>query len=83
MAFHSMMFMGLNPVGALIYGALADRITATVAIAISGILLFLGSLRFVFTMRAFRIRSKRLVTLTERSNAALLLDSNSFTTPEP
>ncbi len=82
MAFHSMMFMGLNPVGAFIYGALADRVTAPVTIAISGIVLFLGSLRFAFTLRAFRIKSKRLATLTERSNAALLLDSNSFT-PEP
>ncbi len=83
MAFHSMMFMGLNPVGALIYGALADRITATVAIAISGIVLFLGSLRFVFTLRAFRIRAKRLITLTERCNAALPLDSSNFTPPQP
>ncbi len=71
MGLHAMMFVGLNPIGAFCYGALADRIGTPAALAISGLLLLLGSLRFVFTLKAFRIRAQRLLSLTERCNLAM------------
>ena len=71
MGLHVMMFIGLNPIGAFCYGALADKIGAPSALAISGLLLLLGSLRFVFTLKAFRIKAQRLLSLTERCNLAM------------
>ena len=71
MGLHVMMFIGLNPIGAFCYGALADKIGTPAALAISGLLLLLGSLRFVFTLKAFRIKAQRLLSLTERCNLAM------------
>lgn len=71
MGLHVMMFAGLNPIGAFIYGALADKIGTPTALAISGLLLLLGSLRFVFTLKSFRIKARRLLTLTERCNLSM------------
>lgn len=71
MSIHGMMFIGLHPVGAFIYGILADRIGIVYTLALSGIALFLGSLRFIFTLRSWRIRAQRMEKITERVNQAM------------
>ena len=71
MSLHAMMFMGLNPIGAFVFGLIADHIGTPYTLAISGVLLLVGSLRFVFTLREFRINSQRLGRETERQNALL------------
>ncbi len=48
MAVYAMMFMGVQPLGALIAGGLAKRIGAPYALAAFGTVCFLGSLFFVF-----------------------------------
>lgn len=71
MSLHAMMFMGLNPIGAFLYGLLADHVGSPATLAVSGVLLIFGSLRFVLTLKEFRVKSRRLGELTARQNAAL------------
>jgi MFS family permease len=48
MAVYATMFMGVQPLGALLAGGLANRIGAPRALAVFGATCFLGSLFFVF-----------------------------------
>ena len=46
MAVYSMMFMGMAPIGALLGGALADRLGAQLTVAIGGVASVIGAVWF-------------------------------------
>jgi MFS family permease len=61
MAVYSMMFMGMAPIGALLGGALADRLGAPVTVAIGGLASVGGSIWFWFQLPKIRVEARRLI----------------------
>ena len=61
MALYSMMFMGMAPFGALLGGALADRVGAPVTVAIGGVACVMGAIWFGRGLPELRIEARRLI----------------------
>jgi MFS family permease len=61
MAVYSMMFMGMAPMGALLGGALADRLGAQVTVAIGGIASIAGAGWFALHLPKIRVEARRLI----------------------
>ncbi len=61
MALYSMMFMGMAPFGALLGGALADRVGAPVTVAIGGVACVIGAIWFGRGLPELRIEARRLI----------------------
>ena len=61
MALYSMMFMGMAPLGALLGGALAQRMGAPVAVAMGGLACLLGASWFGRELPTLRIEARRMI----------------------
>jgi MFS family permease len=61
MAVYSMMFMGLAPIGALLGGALSDRLGAPLTVAIGGLASVLGAWWFSKQLPKVRAEARRLI----------------------
>jgi MFS family permease len=61
MAVYSMMFMGLAPLGALMGGALSDRIGAQMTVAIGGLAAVAGAVWFGFHLPKIRVEARKLI----------------------
>lgn len=61
MALYSMMFMGMAPFGALLGGALADRLGAPVTVAIGGVACVVGAIWFGMHLPKIRVEARRLI----------------------
>jgi len=61
MSVYSMMFMGLAPFGALMGGALADRLGAPLTVAMGGVACVGGAVWFGLTLPSIRLEARRLV----------------------
>jgi len=61
MAVYSMMFMGLAPVGALLGGALSDRLGAPWTVAIGGLASVFGAWWFSLQLPKVRAEARRLI----------------------
>jgi MFS family permease len=61
MAVYSMMFMGMAPFGALLGGALADRISAPVTVSIGAIAAVGGATIFGLRLPKLRVEARRLI----------------------
>ncbi len=61
MAVYSMMFMGMAPIGALLGGALAERLGAPVTVAIGGVACMAGACWFGFQLPKIRVEARRLI----------------------
>jgi MFS family permease len=61
MAVYSMMFMGMAPIGALLGGALADRLGAQVTVAIGGLASIAGAGWFAMHLPKIRVEARRLI----------------------
>jgi MFS family permease len=61
MAVYSMMFMGMAPIGALLGGALADRLGAQTTVAIGGLASVLGACWFGLQLPKIRVEARRLI----------------------
>jgi len=61
MAVYSMMFMGLAPIGALLGGALSDRLGAPWTLAIGGLVSVLGAWWFSQQLPKVRAEARRLI----------------------
>jgi MFS family permease len=61
MAVYSMMFMGMAPFGALLGGALADRMGAPIAVAVGGLASIVGAIWFGRKLPAFRGEARLLI----------------------
>ncbi|HVI09295.1 MAG TPA: MFS transporter [Candidatus Binatia bacterium] len=61
MAVYSMMFMGMAPIGALLGGAIAERLGAPVAVSIGGLASVLGSGWFAMHLPKIRVEARKLI----------------------
>jgi hypothetical protein len=61
MAAYTMMFMGMGPFGALLAGALAQRIGAPWTVAVGGIACMLGAAIFALRLPTLRAAARALV----------------------
>jgi MFS family permease len=61
MAVHSMMFIGMAPIGALFAGALANRIGAPLTVAIGGLGAMIGSAVFARNLPKIRVEARELI----------------------
>src|SRR5437879_11787120 len=61
MAVYSMMFMGMAPIGALLGGALSDRLGAPLSVAIGGCASLLGAWWFGAQLPKIRVEARRLI----------------------
>jgi MFS family permease len=61
MAVYSMMFMGMAPIGALLGGAIADRLGAPVTVAIGGLASILGAGWFALQLPKIRVEARELI----------------------
>jgi len=60
MAVYAMMFMGLTPFGALMAGAVSDRIGAPVAVCIGAVGCIAGAVLFGLKLPAIRVEAREL-----------------------
>jgi MFS family permease len=61
MAVYSMMFMGMAPIGALLGGALADRLGAPMTVAIGGLASVAGAWWFGVQLPKIRVEARQLI----------------------
>ncbi len=61
MAVYSMMFMGMAPLGALLGGALSDRVGAPLTVAIGGFASVMGAWWFSRQLPKIRVEARRLI----------------------
>ena len=61
MAVYSMMFMGLAPLGALMGGALSDRLGAPLTVAIGGLAAVAGADWFAMHLPKIRVEARKLI----------------------
>jgi len=61
MAVYSMMFMGMAPIGALLGGALSDRLGAPLTVAIGGFASVLGAWWFSVQLPKIRVEARKLI----------------------
>jgi MFS family permease len=61
MAVYSMMFMGMAPLGALLGGALADRLGAPVTVAMGAVAALGGAAFFGLHLPKIRVEARRLI----------------------
>jgi len=61
MALYSMMFMGMAPFGALLGGALAERMGAPLTVTLGGVACLLGAIWFGRELPALRIEARRMI----------------------
>jgi MFS family permease len=61
MAVYSMMFMGMAPFGALLSGAIAQRVGAPLTIRLGGIVSLVGGAIFALTWPGMRGEARRLI----------------------
>jgi len=61
MAVYSMMFMGMAPFGALLGGALADRLGAPLTVAIGAVACIVGAIWFAMHLPKIRVEARQLI----------------------
>jgi predicted MFS family arabinose efflux permease len=61
MALYSMMFMGMAPFGALLGGALADRLGAPATVTIGAVACILAAVWFAMRLPKIRVEARQLI----------------------
>jgi predicted MFS family arabinose efflux permease len=61
MAVYSMMFMGMAPIGALLGGALAERLGAPITVGVGGLACLVGACWFALHLPKIRVEARRLI----------------------
>jgi len=65
MSVYSMMFMGMAPIGSLLAGAVAQRLSAPMAVAAGGVISIIGAVVFGWRLPGLRIEARRLMITQE------------------
>ena len=65
MAIYSMMFMGMAPFGALLAGAMAERVGAPYTVAAGGVLCITGAALFGWRLPRLRPEARRIIVAQE------------------
>ncbi|MBI5625000.1 MAG: MFS transporter [Elusimicrobia bacterium] len=76
MAFYSMVFLGMAPLGSLLAGAAADSIGAPLTVALCGAACMLGAAAFASVLPGIRHEARRLI-LAQEATASLPPESGS------
>ncbi len=61
MSVYAMMFMGMAPIGALLGGALADRLGAPVTVSLGAVACLGGAAIFGLRLPTLRVEARRLI----------------------
>jgi MFS family permease len=61
MALYSMMFMGMAPFGALLGGAMADRVGAPITVAVGAVASIIGATLFGLNLPKIRTEARQLI----------------------
>jgi MFS family permease len=61
MALYSMMFMGMAPIGALLGGAMADRVGAPITVAVGAVASIIGATLFGLNLPKIRTEARQLI----------------------
>jgi MFS family permease len=61
MAVYAMMFMGMSPIGALVEGALAERIGAPYTVVIGGCICIAGAIVFNLRLPGLRVLARQMI----------------------
>jgi hypothetical protein len=69
MAVYSMMFMGAAPIGALLAGALADRIGAPLTVTAGGVVCLMAAGVFAIQLPALRGPARELILAQQAETA--------------
>ncbi len=78
MALYSMMFMGMGPIGALLGGALSDRLGAPLTVAIGGFASVMGAWWFAVQLPKIRVEARQLIVAQSMAGGE---PSEEMTTP--
>jgi predicted MFS family arabinose efflux permease len=78
MAVYSMMFMGMAPLGALLGGALSDRLGAPLTVAIGGFASVMGAWWFSVQLPKIRAEARQLIIAQAMTGGA---PAEGMTTP--
>ena len=70
MALYAMMFMGMSPIGALVQGALAERIGAPYTVVIGGCICVAGAIVFNVRLPALRAGARQLIDAQRMATTA-------------
>jgi predicted MFS family arabinose efflux permease len=70
MAVYSMMFMGMAPLGALLGGALSDRLGAPITVAMGGLAAVAGAWWFRMQLPKIRVEARQLIMAQAISGGA-------------
>jgi MFS family permease len=70
MAVYSMMFMGMAPIGALLAGALSDRLGAPLTVAIGGIAAIGAAVWFGLHLPKIRVEARQLIMAQGMASSA-------------
>ena len=83
MAVYSMMFMGMAPVGALLGGALSDRLGAPLTIAIGGFSSIMGAWWFSLQLPKIRVEARKLILAQAMAGGEPAEEMNAPVVEEP
>ena len=83
MAVYSMMFMGMAPLGALLSGALADRIGAPHTVAIGGAIAICGAILFARNLPKIRVEARQLIVAQGMAGGEPAQEPGVTTVPDP
>jgi len=70
MAVYSMMFMGMAPIGALLAGALAERLGAPETVALGGAICIVGAIAFALRLPVLRDEAREIIVARQMAAGA-------------
>src|SRR5205085_8866865 len=70
MAVYSMMFMGMAPIGALLAGALAERLGAPETVALGGAVCIVGAIAFALRLPVLRDEAREIIIARQMAAGA-------------
>ena len=83
MGVYSIVFMGMAPLGSLLYGALADRIGAPHTLTIGGAIAICGAILFARNLPKIRVEARQLIVAQGMAGGEPAQEPGVTTVPDP